>query len=534
MAHRRRRAACEQEAQRYRTILSAAEQLSTTREQAKADLITQLSRKHRRVIAFDHHLITLSAIRQLIDKGGTPVIVATGADKKNRKEVERVFAPDSHAHGITLCSDAMNEGLNLQGASAMVHFDVPTTLRVAEQRVGRVDRMDSRHDAIEVYWPRDGLFFATRANELLAARTQESSSLLGSNLNVPNLAADRDDVVAIEEHITTLEADRDEAWDGIRDALTHVRRLVEGPDALIFRRVYEEHRTTTHRVLARVSPVRSTTPWAFFAVIGVGHGAPRWIMFEGKDAQPVIGLENIVEPLRRRLSEDPPSLPFDPTCEEWLNRYLTVATRFERLLLPRRLLRALDQMSQVTGHWAANAARRGDPETSERWKNVGALAAPSDETHPDPYLVAERWLELVQPLLVTRWRDPTLAVASETWRGVAKTLTASGPTLEPLRSCNADMSETDTRPLQPRIPSLLKALNKCVVICERNVAGRQLSYILAELQCLDRRIWGERNDPRIRVAEHQKCGVDCTSTRNINVACILLLAMGVPGHSTAG
>jgi len=393
------RAACEQEAQRYRTILNAAEQLSTAREQAKADLITQLSRKHSRVIAFDHHLITLSAIQPLIDKGGAPVIVATGASNKNRKEVERVFAPDSHVNGIALCSDAMNEGLNLQGASALVHFDVPTTLRVAEQRVGRVDRMDSRHDAIEVYWPRDGISFATRANELLAVRTHESSSLLGSNLNVPNLAADRDDVVAIEQHITTLEATRNEAWDGIRDALDPVRRLVEGPNSLFSRRVYEEHRTTTHRVLARVSPVRSTTPWAFLAVTGVGHGAPRWIMLEGKDAQPIIGLENIVEPLRAKLSDDPPSLSFDPSCEKWLNDFLTAATRFERLLLPRRLLRALDQMTQVTEQWAINAARRGDHETGGRWKKVGALAAPSDETHPDPYMVAERWLELVQPLL---------------------------------------------------------------------------------------------------------------------------------------
>lgn len=393
------RAACEQEAQRYRTILEAALQLSMAREQAKADLLGKLSRKHARVIAFDHHLITLAAIEPLINIGETPVIVATGANTTNRRKVERVFAPDSHDHGIALCSDAMNEGLNLQGASAMVHFDVPTTLRVAEQRVGRVDRMDSRHDAIEVYWPRDGATFATRANELLAARTQESTSLLGSNLKVPNFDVGQD-VVEIEQHIATLEDIGGESWDGIRDALDPVRRLVEGPDALISRRVYDEHRTTKHRVLARVSPVRSRTPWAFFAVIGIGHGAPRWIMLEGKDAQPIIGLENIVKPLRDKLSNDPPSLPFDPSCEEWLNRYLTAATRFERLLLPRRLQRALDQMSHFTARWATAAAQQGHHEISERWKKVGELGNPSDEPHPDPYLVAERWLELVQPLLV--------------------------------------------------------------------------------------------------------------------------------------
>ena len=63
--------------------------------------------------------------------------------------------PTSSTRGIALCSDAMNEGINLQGGSAVVQFDMPTTLRVAEQRVGRVDRMDSPHDRIEVFWPAD-------------------------------------------------------------------------------------------------------------------------------------------------------------------------------------------------------------------------------------------------------------------------------------------------------------------------------------------------------------------------------------------
>lgn len=399
------RAACKQEVQRYRAILDAALLLTTAREQAKADLLTELSRKLERVLAFDRHLITLAAIEPLIDTVGTQVIVATGANKKNRKEVERVFAPDSNVPAIALCSDAMNEGLNLQGAAAMVHLDVPTTLRVAEQRVGRVDRMDSPYNAIEAWWPRDGAAFATRANDLLAARAEESTSLLGANLNVPNLAAGRDDVVPIEKHITTLETSH-EAWDGIRDALDPVRRLVEGPDALISRQVYEEHRSTTHRVLARISPIRSTTPWAFLTVTGAGHGAPRWIMLEGTGAQPIIGLENIVEPLREKLSDNPPSLPYDAKCDEWLNRYLTAATHQERMLLPRRRLRALDQMSEVTRHWATDATRRGDHEISERWRKIGTLAAPSsDEPHADLYLVAEQWLALVQPLLDTTQRE---------------------------------------------------------------------------------------------------------------------------------
>lgn len=392
--------ACEEEVHRYRKILQAAGKLSYARERTKARLLSRLSREHPRVIAFDHHLITLSAIEPFLEEGVPPVIVATGANKKNRKEVERVFAPDSDAAAIALCSDAMNEGLNLQGASALVHFDVPTTLRVAEQRVGRVDRMDSRNDAIEVHWPRDGASFATRANELLAVRVQESTSLLGGNLKVPNLAEANDQVIEIEHHIAKLDAARGETWDGIHDALDPVRRLVQGSTGLITPRVYEEHRHTKHRVLARISPVASDSPWVFFAVSGIGHGAPRWIMLEGAATTPIVGLERIVEALREKLSANPPSLPYDSTCDEWLARYLKAATRLELLLLPRRMQKALDQMRQVTEHWAKDAAHRGDHETSARWKRIALLGATSEEVHPDPYQVAERWLTLVQPLLV--------------------------------------------------------------------------------------------------------------------------------------
>ena len=145
-------------------MLDTAERLSSARETRKAELLASLATTHDRVLAFDHHLITLTALEPLVENSGRRVVVATGANKANRDAVERLFARDSQESAIALCSDAMNEGLNLQGASAIVHLDLPTTLRVAEQRVGRVDRMDSPHDSIEALWPRDGEADATRSN----------------------------------------------------------------------------------------------------------------------------------------------------------------------------------------------------------------------------------------------------------------------------------------------------------------------------------------------------------------------------------
>lgn len=68
-----------------------------------------------------------------------------------------------------------------------------------------------------------------------------------------------------------------ELLDGIRDALEPVRRLVDSDDALIPRSVYDQHHSSRERVVARVSPVQSSAPFAFFAVAGNAHGAACWI-----------------------------------------------------------------------------------------------------------------------------------------------------------------------------------------------------------------------------------------------------------------
>jgi hypothetical protein len=391
---------CLAERNRYADMLDAAARLTAAREQRKASLLADLAARHARVLAFDHHLITLTALEPLLAASGHRVVVATGANRTNRETVERLFARDSQESAIALCSDAMNEGLNLQGASAIVHLDLPTTLRVAEQRVGRVDRMDSPYDSIEAWWPKDGDAFATRANELLAERAAESNALLGSNLPMPDLSSKPDAIVDLDERIAQLESAEAETWDGIRDALDPVRRLISGPTSLINQRVYDDYRTSAHRVVARVSPVRSREPWAFFAIAGTAHGAPRWLLLEGASPTATFEIDAISERLRTRLADDPPSVAFDEQADRWLNTFLTHADRVERQLLPRRMQRALNQMHTITSHWATDADRRGDITDADRWRALARFAT-NDDDHavPDPYLVAQRWLELVAPLL---------------------------------------------------------------------------------------------------------------------------------------
>jgi superfamily II DNA/RNA helicase len=365
-------------------------------------LLVRLANRHERVLAFDRHLISLVALRRRLNETGHTVLLATGANEQQRKRLQRSFAPESQERGIALCSDAMNEGLNLQGASAIVHLDLPTTLRVAEQRVGRVDRMNSPHAAIEAYWPNDGQSFATRANEKLARRVEESALLLGSNLPVPDLSATADDrIISVEEHIKEYNAPEAETWDGIHDAFDAVRSLVRGEDSLISQAAYARHRTTTSRVLARVAPVDAATPWAFFAVRAPSHGAPRWILIDHEaPSGELTQLPEIAARLRHHLSSEPEDRPLDEAASALLDQFIDAGARAEHRLLPRRMQRGLDQLRHVATTWATTSRAMGSEEEASAYDRLAALATPSPTNNtPDPYLIAQRWLNLVDPML---------------------------------------------------------------------------------------------------------------------------------------
>ena len=153
--------------------------------------------------------------------------------------------------------------------------------------------------------------------------------------------------------------------------------------------------------MARVSPVTSAQPWAFLAIRGHKHGAPRWLLLEGAKAIPVTDLADIAERLHHHLQPDPPSRGFDDACDTWLTTFLTAATAAELQLLPRRLQRALVQMSTWCGRWSNDEARKDDIDTATRWTRLQQLTRPEFADQPvDLHQLAESWLELVQPLRV--------------------------------------------------------------------------------------------------------------------------------------
>jgi len=415
-------AACAADAARYRAILERVRALSPAREQAKARLLVGLAGRHELMLAFDRRPITLALIAREIEArpDAPPVDLATGdpRGRAGRATVLRNFAPAGRegGTGIALCSDSMAEAVNLQRASALVHLDLPSVLRIAEQRAGRVDRMDSPHEAIEIWWPRDAPEFGLTSDERLVERYDAVESLLGSNFPLPDAlyGADRRTLVGPDELIAEYQAGHGERWDGIEDAFTPVRALADGDAALVDTETRRAARRGHGAVRALISVVEAEREWAFFCVGGSAEQAPRWILLAADRREPTADLAEVCAELRRRLTDVGPALALDAHADTVLERWLDRLVRTERALLPRRMQRALEEMAHVLDDWMRHASARRDRERLDAYRRIRRLLEPQHRSPlPDWEDVAGRWLELIRPvwyeqLQATRRRRPLL------------------------------------------------------------------------------------------------------------------------------
>lgn len=407
-AHRH---ACDEDIQAYEEVLELAGRMSDRREIAKAGLLRKLSRRHGMIVAFDSRPITLSVLKKhlAVLDAGTEVILATGERKSARREVE-----DRLRHGadretrrlIALCSDSMSEGVNLQKAAAVVHLDLPSVVRIAEQRVGRVDRMDSPNKAIEAWWPQDAPELALRSDERFVERYETVENLLGSNLPLPegfaSTPSNASEVVSADQIIKEFAAEQErEPWDGLQDVFGPVRDLVNGPDALVPHSVYEHYRGVTSRVLSRVSFVDAGERWALACFTGSRIGAPRWIFVRDDPPEVVADLMEIAAALRQRLGPATVDVKLSDAGMRWLDRVLTIAREQDRALLPRRKRRALEEMQVILDSYTVGPVNSSESETQLR-RLLDILARDSLHECYDWDAIAEGWLDLIRPVWYER------------------------------------------------------------------------------------------------------------------------------------
>ena len=144
--------------------LIAACQRSPDPDQARALLLRTLRATHQgaRIVAFSQYARTVAALGHLLRaEPGVAVVTASGARIASgpirRQEILAQFAGDApftpvvERVDLLLSTDLLSEGVDLRGASVVVHIDLPWNPARLEQRVGRARRLGSTHEAIHVY-----------------------------------------------------------------------------------------------------------------------------------------------------------------------------------------------------------------------------------------------------------------------------------------------------------------------------------------------------------------------------------------------
>ncbi|MFZ6049579.1 SNF2-related protein [Pseudomonas sp. CR3202] len=401
-AHRR---ACEGEIAIYQLILKRLAKLGSGREMRKVQHLLGLVGRHDQVIAFDHYPLTLRYLRHLLKEPahalGVEVMLGVGGDRKSNEKLQKRLDPESGGGRlIALCSDALSEGVNLQRASTLVHLDMPSVVRFAEQRVGRIDRMDSPHEQIECWWPKDAPAFALKSDERFVARVEEVDTLIGGNLQLPEemRGVTEPNVITAEAMDQELREREHRSWDGIEDAFTPVRELIEGQTALVGAEVYRTYRAEQAKVLSRVSLVQANEPWIFLCLAGERSRAPRWILLADQDSRPLTNLGDIARQLRSRLVDGVQSLPPTRRAMDALEQFLVRLTEMEKLLLPKRKQRALEQMSWALSLWMRDREWITSVDEADQAKALFDLLQ-GIRLHecPDWGQLADCWLDLVRP-----------------------------------------------------------------------------------------------------------------------------------------
>ena len=364
------------------------------------------------LLAFDSRPITLAFIQQRLEKAGKKptVFVATGDTQSDRSKLLDIFRPGSEEKNVIgLCSDSLSEGVNLQQASAMVHLDMPSVVRIAEQRVGRIDRLDSPHKSIQAFWPQDADAFALASDERFIERYEAVESLIGANMPLPEefQPNSRSTLISTKKLIEEYEEKtRVMHWDGIQDAFEPVRRLVSGDEQLIPDKTYQHYKSVTARVMSRVSLVKSTKPWAFFSISAGVFGAPRWIFIPGFNVEAITELPDVCGALRKRLNDDIVDLSITKKAEDYLERFLKLLASEEKKLISRKKQKALFEMATILKAYIKEASKRGDQKKLDAYRAIlEAIESPLITAQPDWDEVAARWIDIIRPYWYQRLNE---------------------------------------------------------------------------------------------------------------------------------
>ena len=154
----------------------------------KADALDRLldAQPGKTIVFTDARATARYLLQRLRSRRAAAVFGVAGrfaAGEATRHELLRAFAPAAQGAppppsaletDLLIATDLLSEGLNLQDAERVVHYDVPWSPARLAQRVGRIDRLGSHHLGIATvtFLPPEPLAAALAIEERLAAKVR--------------------------------------------------------------------------------------------------------------------------------------------------------------------------------------------------------------------------------------------------------------------------------------------------------------------------------------------------------------------------
>ena len=361
-------------------ILHHIKRLSDSRDSMKIQKLVDLFNSGKRILAFSGNIISLHYFLDKLTKRGVDIASKNGKalvfdSSVEKSDAEELFGLNTNHNEplIGLFSNRFSEGVNLQSASTLLHLDTPTTVTVAEQRCGRVDRFNALHQNIEFYWPKDMGVLEKVTNNKLRERNKFVAQTIGAQMKLPDDSVLEDDESdervynSIEEFAEALNLQNRVEINAIEDAFSGIRRL---KDELIDQELYDMIKDTDIKVNSRVSILESSSPW-FFCALG-SHGKtekpPQWVLvrFDMEKQTPIVQMTTDLSEISEFLLEELPK------CEDvteidkenypnWRRIFISsLKERTTELVSPKQksLLKQLEKTVESwrkTETWSANS-----------------------------------------------------------------------------------------------------------------------------------------------------------------------------------
>lgn len=354
------------EINRLEEIAKRCRKISDQRETSKAYHLASLTPSHTKVIAFDSILISTKVIAdklRAIKSEALDVIRMTGsnsASEKDRFHKDFDLGSDSTSKSIAICTDALSEGINLQKASCVVFLDMPSVIREAEQRAGRVDRLDSPHKSVNIYWPDDSHPFKLFTDSKFVERLDTVESVIGANLEMPESlefkSVDAKEMASLyDKHHASDQLDD---WAGMTDAFESVRSLI-GDEGIIPQEIYDTIRGAEGRVVSKISSVTDSEDWLFLCTRGTQNQSPQWLLVRSNtvsnDQSEIV---NWFKDREHSLADR----KWDGKTSQIAAKLLETLRNAQIAKLPPKRMRALELLSSTVKKLAKAAERSDKPD----------------------------------------------------------------------------------------------------------------------------------------------------------------------------